>query len=628
MKSSSSVRGRITIIVGFMAVAGLLSALAPSGASAAEPQPPVLKEPIPGPTAQPSVAEREAWRGSMAQVPLPKQGQGCFKAEFPKTEWQEVPCTKAPVRPYPPARGPRPDTVGNGNDVSAQVTGHISKSIGSFDSVTGVTSESGYVGGNPPLVANTFSLQLNSNFFNTPSCNNVSGCQGWGQFVYSNAGYAFIQYWLIGIGTCPTTGGPAATGWLQYSNSCYGNSVSAAVPVQTIAALSQMTLTGTAASGGSDTIALSTGNQVYTASNPDSVVDLAQGWQISEFNIFGDCCGSQATFNSGSTLVVRTSVDYGSPQAPTCAAQGYTGETNNLSFGPAPSVSTVGSPAIVFTESTAGGASSTCASATSVGDTHLTTFDGLYYDFQASGDFVLAEDGSDFVVQTRQASGAPSWPNASLNKAVATQMGNTRVAIYVGPTRLLIDSQPYNLADGKSLLLASGVQVSRKGNVYDVTSKSGDSVRAVLNNNNTNTWIDVTVGLGRSPHAQARGLLGNPNGNAHELATATGTVLTAPVAFADLYHGYADSWRVQPNGSLFIADPAIEPGIPAKPFFASDLDPQEAERIRAICTAAGVTAQAHIDSCTLDTAVLGDEKAVQVFVHAVTPRAVLPRPHL
>jgi len=43
----------------------------------------------------------------------------------------------------------------------------------------------------------------------------------------------------------------------------------------------------------------------------------------------------------------------------------------------------------------------------SLGDTHLNTFNGLHYDFQASGDFLLAEEGPteagpNFVVQPNQ----------------------------------------------------------------------------------------------------------------------------------------------------------------------------------------------------------------------------------
>jgi hypothetical protein len=262
---------------------------------------------------------------------------------------------------------------------------------------------------------------------------------------------------------------------------------------------------------------------------------------------------------------------------------------------------------------------SSCATATSIGDTHLRTFDGLLYDFQASGDFVLARSGNNFQVHTRQASGAPQWPNASVNKAVATQMGNTRVAVYIQPTRLVIDGRANDLADGRTILLPSGVQVSHRGNVYIIKDSQGEGVRAVLNS----TWMDVTVGLARAPHVDARGLLGNPNGNAHELALANGTVLKEPVSFTDLYHRFTDSWRVQANQSLFVQDTTIKAGIPDKPFFAVHLAPQEYARVKAKCTAAGVTTAELIEACALDTAVLNDETAVKVFVHAAPPLHVL-----
>jgi len=69
--------------------------------------------------------------------------------------------------------------------------------------------------------------------------------------------------------------------------------------------------------------------------------------------------------------------------------------------------------------------------AVAVGDTHITTFDGLHYDFQAAGEFVLVDNGPDFIVQNRQASGAPTWPNADVNKAIAVRMGKTTVAVYI-----------------------------------------------------------------------------------------------------------------------------------------------------------------------------------------------------
>ena len=353
---------------------------------------------------------------------------------------------------------------------------------------------------------------------------------------------------------------------------------------------------------------------------------MAANWQVTEFNVFGDCCLSQANFNNGSTIVARTRVIYGGRNPPVCVAQGFTGETNNLSFGPnAPAASQPG-PALIFDESSAGGASF-CVAATTVGDTHLTTLNGLLYDFQASGDFVLAQVDPDFVVQTRQVSGAPRWPNASVNHAVATRMGKTSVAVCLAPriesggmtAELKIDGKTTDLGDGKSLSLPDGVDILRRSNVYLIRGESGDSVRAEVNDG----WINVSVGLGRWP-AKVSGILANSNGNVNEIETRDGSVLANPFSFADLYHRYADSWRVPSNESLLsvCGERGIESGIPSATFYAHDLDPTVYERTRAVCTAAGVKVGPLLDACTLDVAVIGSDTAAQVFVGAPAPVAV------
>jgi hypothetical protein len=519
---------------------------------------------------EPTVQQRETWRKAIVRTPRPKKG--CFVARYPETKWREVPCATPPNRPYPPRQGIRPQTVGNGVDFSGQVTANTSQAEGSFDSVTGVTSESG--GG----AADSYSLQLNTNFFTTTACSGGSvNCQGWEQFVFSSSGYAFIQYWLLHYGAaCPS-------GWNTSGQHCWRNAAGGAlVPAQTILALGQMKLDGAVVgvNGPIDSISLTIGATVYSAPGDNYFPDLTNGWRLSEFNVFGDCCNSEATFNPGSTIVVRTAVNSGTPAlAPTCQLEGFTGETNNLTLMDTPAMQPdVAWPSIIFTQSNSGSPMlPSCAAADSIGDTHLKTFNALMYDFQASGDFLLLKDSSDFVVQARQASGAPTWPNASVNKAVAIQMDKTRVAIYIEPTRLIIDGQPNDLADGKTLELARGVQISRRGNIYDITSEHGNSVRATLNS----TWINVTVGLGH-PQTHARGLLVNRSGNTPTLLMSNGKLLTMPVSFNDLYHPYADGWRVQPNESLFSEVTNIRAGVPERPFFANDLTPRERARALAI----------------------------------------------
>lgn len=570
---------------------------------------------------------REDWRISMAQVPLPKKG--CFESSYPSKEWREVTCTTAPNIPMPPRRGPRPLVVGNGDDIAAQApSGFISTAIGSFDTVTNVTSESGPIGNTGPSIANAYTLQLNTNFFASTVCAGSPNpsCQGWQQFVYGNAGSsgaAFIQYWLIQYNTtCP-----AGQGWNQFSFTgdtdiyCWKNNTGGvvSVPNQPITNLGQLSLSGVVSATG-DSVTLASGPTVY-ARNGDNAVNAAAGWNIAEFNIFGyggnSAGGGMASFNSGANIVPRTRIIYGGNAPPICRALGFTAETNNLTFGPtAPGASAPG-PAVIFNESTAGGATSNCAAATTVGDTHLHTFGGLFYDFQASGDFVLAQVDKDFVVQTRQVSAAPTWPDASVNSAVATRMGTNKIAICL-PGRLNVDGANTELGDGKSLSTPEGVDIWRRGNIYFILGPSGDSVRATINP----TWIDVSVGLGRWP-ANVTGLLANTEGNVNKIAARDGTVLTNPFSFEDLYNRYGESWRVGSDESLLsVCGDRIERGNPRRPFYAKDLEPSLYQRTRAVCTAAGVKEGPLLDACTLDVAVIGNDEAAKVFVGAPHPIAV------
>lgn len=291
-----------------------LAALASSAALAC-----AVSAAIAGPvTADIEEQAQEAWRVAIAHTPVPEQA--CFHAAYPDTKWTKVACTTAADIPYLPTRAAIGNTVGNGADYAAQVTGLISSSIGTFPVVTGVKAERG---GAP----NTYSIQLNSNFMNTAVCAGHTGCQSWEQFVYSTTQQqAFMQYWLINYGKCPA-------GWNTFSPDCYKNSAAVNVPKQVISQLSHLKMSASAVVNGIDTLVFTTATQAYSTSGPDSVVDLATGWNAVEFNIIGDGGGSKASFNKGSSLTVNIGVTDGSTAAPTCAVNaGTTGETNNLNL--------------------------------------------------------------------------------------------------------------------------------------------------------------------------------------------------------------------------------------------------------------------------------------------------------
>ena len=607
----------------------------PGAPKSAQPAAAATPPPVTEQISPEEIKRRQDWNKSMMQKPVPKKG--CFNAAYPKTEWQEVPCVKAPNIPAIPRHGPRPAVVGNNNDISAGApSGHITQAIGHFENVTNVTSESGPIANSGPAVTDAYTLQINTDFFTDATACAGSpnpGCQAWEQWILwnngSSAGSASMQYWLIAYNAnCPT-----GQNWNQiplYGGTyCWKNSANAvSVPNQPITTMANWTFTGTATSTG-DSVRMSTGTNVYPATG-DNAVSASTGWNIAEFNIFGyggnNLGGGTASFNAGASANTRTEIIYGGNSAPNCVAQGFTAEMNNLSFGPTAPTATAPGPAVIFEESTAGGATSNCAAASTIGDTHLRTFNGLFYDFQAAGDFTLAEVEPNFTVHTRQVSGAPTWPNATVNKAVAARFGKTRVAICLAPPgndqtpRVNVDGKLTPVEDGKTLELPEGVGIRRQGNVYDLTSESGDSVRAEVNP----TWINVYVGLGRWPSA-VHGLIANANGNVNQIETRDHFVLTNAFNFDELYHRFADSWRVSAEASMLSvcnAEREIERGAPKQAFYAKDLEPAVREKAQGVCNTAGVKAGPLLEACTLDVAVIGRDAAAKVFVDAIPPVAV------
>jgi hypothetical protein len=247
-------------------------------------------------------------------------------------------------------------TVGNTLDYVAQAAGLISETLGTFPSVTGVTSEKSVgvaaFGGGGILGPNEYTLQINTNpTGTTAACAGISGCTVWQQFVYATdaagAGNAavFIQYWLLNWGSTP-----CPSGFSAFQSDCVINSSAVTAPDMAITSLGSLSLTAAAVASGNDTITFNNGTTAYTVTAPDSQLDIAQVWNQSEFNIFGDAGGSEAVFNTGSSVLVNLALTDGSNAAPTCVADdGSTGETNNLTLGPC---STAGgsTPSIQFDE--------------------------------------------------------------------------------------------------------------------------------------------------------------------------------------------------------------------------------------------------------------------------------------
>jgi hypothetical protein len=574
-------------------------------------------------SASPSPLTSKQWHSAMAQLATP--ARGCFTAAYPALAWQSTGCVTAPNRPFTPkaggnAAGPHlpavatagahpaaavtPDMVGNGIDFSAGVSGVLNGATGSFPTVSGVTSETG--GG----VANSYSLQLNSAPFSSPICAGHAGCQGWEQFVFSNSGSgtgaAFIQFWILNyFTTCPA-------GWNTYLSHCYKNGSAVAVPSQPISNLANLSLSGNT-NGTLDTVVMSTGSTIVSASTAAGTLSLSAAWNAVEFMIGGNGGGSQATFNTGATLTVKTVTHNGTTAAPTCLMQGYTGETNNLNLVSSPAYGIGAAPSLQSVQSNVLTTPASCASAQGTGDTHLQTFGGTYYDFQAEGTFTLARSSA-MTVQSTQVSGAPlGWPGAAVNSGVATQMGADTVAVCAS-RGLVVNGSATSLPSGGTISLASGDRIVRTGSRYVVTNPQGDSMAATINPG----YVDVHVGLGSYPQP-VFGLLANAPGTNNALRTSTGTVLAIPVDLTTLYGLYGNSWRVPDSQSLVaVCGDKPQNVNPTAPFWADQLPKDVQEKALTICRQDGVKDVTLLEACTLDVGVLGERGATE-FIGETAP---------
>ncbi len=325
---------------------------------------------------QPTLQEEQSlkdWGKAMVKTPVPKKG--CFEAVHPNSSWQEVPCDTSmpPVAGPPPYGSPRAlDYVNTGvNDpgVTAQVSGTTIVTANAwFPSVTDVTSESDSYGNN------SFSIQVNTNVFNTPACAqyntpNPASCQGWEQFVYGNpylaggtTGGLVIQDYMVYYfnSSCLPPSCNCPGGW-TYDNGfgCYQlNGYASTGAAKTISALLDLELqTGitTNGNGTTDWVAMYVGGGYAVASAQDSILSLANNWNAVEFNIYGNGGSQTATFNSGATIVAEVDLGYanGGHSSPTCTVGlPNTGEKNNLTVVSGSCCATSG-PSITFTESSA-----------------------------------------------------------------------------------------------------------------------------------------------------------------------------------------------------------------------------------------------------------------------------------
>ncbi|MEU8167002.1 VWD domain-containing protein [Micromonospora sp. NPDC049004] len=247
--------------------------------------------------------------------------------------------------------------------------------------------------------------------------------------------------------------------------------------------------------------------------------------------------------------------------------------------------------------------------ANSNGDPHLLTYDGLRYDFQAAGEFVLSRSTTDdFEVQTRQTM-FPASSTVAVNSAVAARVRGDRVAVYATPGGpvVRVNGAPATVAPTGTKLPHGGTVTTWWDGTVTVDWPDGTRLTA----HPLGVWgLSVSVSAPDARAGTLEGLLGDHDGDpGDDLTVRDGKRVAQPPTFEALYPGFADSWRVEAPRSLFDYEPGQDTGtftdrrFPDRLLTVGDLPNRATAEL--ICRRAGVTDPRTLADCTLDVALTG-----------------------
>ena len=291
------------------------------------------------------------------------------------------------------------------------------------------------------------------------------------------------------------------------------------------------------------------------------------------------------------------------------------------------------------------------------GDPHITTNNGINYDFQAAGEFTaLRNSATLFELQTRQTPisttftpGANAYTGlascVSLNSAAALRLGKNRVTYQPRPGQtpnaegldLRIDGKPVRLGD-KGIDLGNGNVINKASSGGGIDVKAADGTRVIITPNfwSSEGYWYLNVEVVNTPARE--GTMANIlPGNWLPLAPDGSSFGPAPASLADrhvlLNHKFADAWRVTPTTSLFdyaagtstadFTDPNWPPesGKPCNATIGILKPPQpmNPETAQKLCSR--IKDKAVFENCVLDLTATGDAAMLQAYLLTLKLRA-------
>ncbi len=251
----------------------------------------------------------------------------------------------------------------------------------------------------------------------------------------------------------------------------------------------------------------------------------------------------------------------------------------------------------------------------STGDPHVVSFDGLRFNYQGAGEFILAgtttagnfDANGDLQVQVRQRPVQPGVPGA-INTAAGIRLGSHTVAIYANPqpgdSRLYVDGVATADPVSAPLTFVGEGAVYADGSRYTLVWPDGSRLRVNVGYQH----LDAMIYLAPSRLGGTVGLLGVFDGDrANDLTPRDGQAMAPPINYHQLYDVLGESWRV-PAGARLL-DPSLGDGDPTDPQFPgsfppADIPPEVLDEAEERCEEGGVFVRGVIQACRYDVALL------------------------
>ncbi|HET9047838.1 MAG TPA: VWD domain-containing protein [Chiayiivirga sp.] len=261
---------------------------------------------------------------------------------------------------------------------------------------------------------------------------------------------------------------------------------------------------------------------------------------------------------------------------------------------------------------------------TSHGDVHIRTLDGLVFDFQATGDFLLFQStNGEAVIQARQ----EAWdknPKVSVNRAAAIRVMGDVIEMYQLPElKFLVNGEPAALPTTRTTLPGGGAIEGQSygGKSFVLIYWPNESLvaRLVYYPNKT---MDIEVRRDLPPKRTYEGLIGNLDGvRDNDFQVRGGEVLSLSGGDQAISR-VGESWRLKANEALFgHGKPVPATAIAGKQQRVADLDPAARRDAYDQCKAAAIKDPMALSHCVYDVAATGDTgfiASAQQFQQTIT----------